>query len=458
MAGTADRSPDDAVARKAIAAASFGNAMEWYDFSVYAFFASYLAQNFFRPGDPTSALISTFVVFGAGFVARPLGAVVIGSYGDRVGRKAALVLSIATMGAGILILAVAPPYAVLGLGAPLLLLVGRLLQGFSAGGEIGGAAAFMIEHAPADRRASYASWLQASMGIANLMSAVVGLAITTVFDESTVTEWAWRIPFVLGLLIIPVGFYTRRRLPEPTPFERSREQAERSRSREQAVAGHRRDDPLRRLLAEHLGTLLLGFLFSVLWTVAVYAFVIYLPTYYRSAAVGLGFTARQSFLATVVGNVVLIAGCLLAGRLADRVGAKRVVLGGSAALLVVPLPCLLWLHAQPSTPVLLVVHTLLSATVAVFVGVAPATLPMAFPVAVRSTGTALSYNVAAIFFAGFTPALMTWATARLTGYAPALWVALGALVCLASAPALFRRIDEVGRVNARSLQIDDQIV
>jgi MHS family proline/betaine transporter-like MFS transporter len=197
----------------------------------------------------------------------------------------------------------------------------------------------------------------------------------------------------------------------------------------------------------------------VLWTVAVYAFVIYLPTYYRSPAVGLGFTARQSFLATVVGNVVLIAGCLLAGRLADRVGAKRVVLRGATALLVVPLPCLMWLHAQPSTPVLLVVHTLLSATVAAFVGVAPATLPMAFPVAVRSTGTALSYNVAAIFFAGFTPALMTWATARLTGYAPALWVALGALVCLASAPALFRRTDAVGGgVNARSLQIDDRIV
>jgi MHS family proline/betaine transporter-like MFS transporter len=445
MAGTADRSPDDAVARKAIAAASFGNAMEWYDFSVYAFFASYLAQNFFRPEDPTSALISAFVVFGAGFVARPLGAVVIGSYGDRVGRKAALVLSIATMGAGILVLAVAPPYAVLGVGAPLLLLVGRLLQGFSAGGEIGGAAAFMIEHAPVERRARYAAWLQASMGIANLMSAVVGLTITTVFSESTVTEWAWRIPFVLGLLIIPVGFYTRRRLPEPAPFERA--QAEPSRG-----------TPLRRLLAEHLDTLLLGFLFSVLWTVAVYAFVIYLPTYYRSPAVGLGFTARQSFLATVVGNVVLIAGCLLAGRLADRVGAKRVVLAGAAALLVVPMPCLVWLHAQPSTPVLLVVHTLLSATVAAFVGVAPATLPMAFPVGMRSSGTALSYNVAAIFFAGFTPALMTWATVRLTAYAPALWVALGSLVCLASASALFRRIDMVGRVNARTLQIDERIV
>ncbi|WP_051580457.1 MFS transporter [Pseudonocardia acaciae] len=419
------------IAGRSIAAASFGNAMEWYDFSVYAFFASYVAQNFFRQGDATSALLSTFVVFGAGFIARPLGAVVIGMYGDRIGRKAALVLSIATMGAGTLILAATPPYVFIGIGAPILLLIGRLLQGFSAGGEIGGAAAFMIEHAPPERRARYAAWLQASMGISNLMSAIVGLAITTAFDEATVSDWAWRIPFVLGLLIIPVGLYTRRKLPEPEVFERER--------------ARRRDDtgPLRRLFAEHPGTLVLGFLFSVLWTVSVYAFVIYLPTYLRAPSVGLGFTAQQSFLATVVGNVVLVIGCLAFGRLADHIGAKPIVVAGSVALLVVPMLGLLWLHAQPSTPVLLVVQVLLSATVSVFVGVAPATLPMAFPVAVRSTGMALSYNVAAIFFAGFTPALMTWATVRLTVYAPALWVAVGSVACLAAVPALFRRIEAV---------------
>nr|WP_281172555.1 MFS transporter [Pseudonocardia spinosispora] len=312
-----------------------------------------------------------------------------------------------------------------------MLLVARLLQGFSAGGEIGGAAAFMIEHAPVEKRARYAAWLQASMGISNLMSAVVGLTITTVFTSSQVSDWAWRIPFVIGLLIIPVGFYTRRRLPEPEAFSRA------------AAARENDRDPLRRLLTEHLATLVTGFLFSVLWTVAVYAFVIYLPTYYISPAVGLGFTAQQAFLATVVGNIVLIVGCLMVGRLADRIGARRIVVASSVTMLVLPVLCLMWLHAQPSTIVLLVVHCLLSANVAAFVGVAPATLPMAFPVAVRSTGLALSYNIASIFFAGFTPALMTWATARFTVLAPAVWVAFGALVCLVSVPALFRQIARV---------------
>lgn len=420
----------ESVARRSVAAASVGNALEWYDFTVYAFFASYVAHNFFQNNDPTSALISTFVVFGAGFVARPLGAVVVGMYGDRRGRKAALMLSMATMGIGTLVLAVTPPAAFIGFAAPALLLVGRLLQGFSAGGEIGSAAAYLIEQAPPDRRARYAAWLQASMGISNLIAAIVGVTITTLFSESAINDWAWRIPFVLGLLIIPVGVYIRRRLPETETFERHR-----------AEEGPKRN-PLKVLITEHPKAMLTGFLFSVLWTVCVYALVIYAPTYYKDEAVGLGFTAQESFTASLVGNVMLVIGCLLAGRLADRVGGKPVIVYSSLALLVLPLPCLLLLHAQPTMPVLVTVHTLLCAVVAAFVGVAPSTLPRAFPVAVRSTGLSLSYNIAAIFFAGFTPALMTWATAEVTVYAPALWVGVGSLACLCAVPALFRQIQQ----------------
>ncbi|MFF2300484.1 MFS transporter [Arthrobacter sp. NPDC058127] len=271
-------SSDTSVGRRAVVAASFGNAMEWYDFSVYAFFATYIANNFFHENDPTTALINTFIVFGAGFVARPLGAVLIGMYGDRVGRKAALMLSIATIGLGTLVIAMAPPMVFIGIAAPLLLLVGRLFQGFSAGGEIGGAAAFMIEHAPKGRQGLYSSWLQASMGISNLISAVVGFTITSVFPASTVNEWAWRIPFILGLLIVPVGFYIRHKLPETGDFESRRAQSTGGRN------------PLVQLFAKHPRWLITAFLFSVMWTVCVYAFVIYLPTYYQSAAVGLRFT------------------------------------------------------------------------------------------------------------------------------------------------------------------------
>ncbi|WP_016905911.1 MFS transporter [Streptomyces xiaopingdaonensis] len=424
--------------RRAVAAAAFGNAMKWYDFSVYAFFASYIAHNFFRDDDPTSALMSTFVVFGAGFVARPLGAVIGGVYGDRMGRKAALMLSIGAMGIGTLIIAAAPPIAFIGVGAPILLLAGRLFQGFSTGGEIGGAAAYMLENAPADRRSLYSSWLQASMGISNLLSALVGFTITTVFPEEAVQDWAWRIPFLLGLLIIPIGLYIRRSLPESEEFTRH----------SAADAIRPKPGPLRGLVTEYPKELCAAFLFSILWTVCVYAFLIYLPTYYKDPAIGLGFSSQQAFLASLFGNAVVIVGCLAGGWIADRVGARQVVVWSSVAMVLIPTPCLWWLHSQPNLTVLLLVHAVLCASVAAFSGVAPSVLPRVFPVAVRSTGLAVSYNLAAVFFAGTTPALMTWATARLTVYAPTLWVIIGCLCCLASVPALFRQVDHVTRQEA----------
>lgn len=422
------------VARKSVAAAAFGNAMEWYDFSVYAFFASYIAHNFFRSGNATSALMSTFVVFGAGFVARPLGALVGGVYADRIGRKAALMMSIGAMGIGTLIIAVAPPVATIGVGAPILLLIGRLFQGFSTGSEIGGAASFLIESAPADRRSLYASWLQASMGISNLLSALVGFIITSVFPESALQDWAWRIPFVLGLLIIPVGVYIRRQLPETEAFT------------EQDVAagddGHL-SGPLRTLLTEHRDALGTALLVSMLWTISVYAFLIYLPTYYKLPEAGLGFTDQQTFLASLVGNVVVLVGCLAAGRLADRVGTRPLLVGSAVSMIVLPTPCLMWLHAQPYVPVLLAVHMVLCATVAGFAGVISSVLPRAFPVRVRSTGLSLSYNIAAVCFAGTTPLLMTWATADLTVYAPTIWVVIGSACCLTVLPSLYRQVRRV---------------
>ncbi|WP_371537491.1 MFS transporter [Streptomyces sp. NBC_00466] len=433
-----------AVARRSVAAAAFGHAMEWYDFSVYAFFAGYIAHNFFRDGDATSALVSTFVVFGAGFVTRPLGAVIGGSYADRIGRKAALMLSIGAMGIGTLILAVTPSATLIGAGAPILLLIARLFQGFSTGGEIGGAAAFLVESAPADRRALYSSWLQASMGISNLLAALVGFVITSVLPESAVQDWAWRIPFVLGLLIIPVGLYIRRRLPETEAFtERGATAGAEGTAAPPAAATAGARGPLRTLLAEHRGTLGTAVLVSMLWTVCVYAFLIYLPTYYEQSGIGLGFTSRQAFLASLLGNIVVIGGCLTAGRLADRVGTRPLLVGSATAMIIVPMPCLMWLHAQPRLPVLLIVHAVLCATVSGFSGVVSAVLPRAFPVAVRSTGLSVSYNIAAVLFAGTTPVLMTWATSDLTVYAPALWVIIGSVCCLAALPALYRHVQRV---------------
>jgi MHS family proline/betaine transporter-like MFS transporter len=194
---------------RAVVAASIGNMLEWYDFTVYASFAIYIAHNFFPSNDPSIDLLKAFLAFGVGFIVRPIGAIIIGIYGDRAGRKAALTLTILVMAAGTLIIAAAPIYAVIGFGAPLLLLTGRILQGFSAGGEIGGAAAFLVENASADRKGIYASWLQASMGMSNILGALVAMSVTALLAPDQIMSWGWRIPFMVGLLIAPVGLVLR---------------------------------------------------------------------------------------------------------------------------------------------------------------------------------------------------------------------------------------------------------
>ena len=426
--------------RRSVIAASFGNALEWYDFSVYAFFAGYIAANFFQAGDQTQAILATFVVFGAGFIARPLGSVVVGIVSDRKGRKPALLLSLFTMALGVFLIGSAPTTATIGIAAPLLLLVGRLLQGFSAGGELGSAAAYLVENAPKNRRGTYAAWLQASMGISNVLSAVAGLAITSLFTNEEVTAWAWRLPFIFGLLVVPVGLYIRRHLPETGEF---RDQARHRSTWETVVM----------LFRDNWRSLVAGFGFCILWNTAVYTFIIFGPTYYRITP-ALGFDEHQAFLASTIGNVFFVAACAAAGRLADRVGRRRMLVTGCGLLIVVPLALLLLLHSVPTVLTLLVVHSVLCVNIAVFVGVAPATLPMAFPTATRSTGVSVTYNLAAIGFAGFIPALLTWAGATLTSYSPAILVALCAAVSLASVPPLFQEIgkqestDEEARVHA----------
>jgi MHS family proline/betaine transporter-like MFS transporter len=190
---------------RAVVAVAITNMLEWYDFIVYAFFAVYIAQNFFPSDDPSVDLLKAFLAFGLGFVIRPLGAIVIGVYGDRAGRKAALVLTIMTMAAGTLLIAVAPTYAAIGVGAPLMLVAGRALQGFSAGGEIGGAAAFLVEHAPPNKKGIFASWLQASMGMSNILGALVAFSVTTWLPVEAVT--AWGCVSLSPWLAVPVGLF-----------------------------------------------------------------------------------------------------------------------------------------------------------------------------------------------------------------------------------------------------------
>jgi MHS family proline/betaine transporter-like MFS transporter len=417
---------------RAIVATSIGNMLEWYDFTVYALFAGYIAGNFFPGDDANSRLIKTFLVFGLGFVVRPLGAVLIGNFGDRAGRKAALTLTILLMAAGTAIIAFAPGYATLGIGAPVLLLFGRVLQGFSAGGEIGGATAYLLESADSAHGGRAASWLEASMGMANIMGALVAFAVTASLSPSQVQAWGWRIPFIVGLAIAPVGLYLRRTLDETEAFQE--EAARRARDHTERKA------PLLEIFRLHGRSLIVGLCAAIPWAVAVYVLMIYLPTYVQHPDT-FNFSARQAFGASLIANIPFVVGCVWFGSLSDRIGRRRSLMISATLLLVLVLPLFLWLKASPTLPTLILVQSIVCILVASFVGVAPAALSEIFPTGVRSTGTSIVYNGAFTLFGGFAPMILTWLTQRSGGsiYSPAWYVMLAAAVGLVAIPFLEHR-------------------
>jgi MFS transporter, MHS family, proline/betaine transporter len=417
LAGEPLAKPHYAGAR-AILAASIGNALEWYDFSVYAFFAIYISRNVFPNQGGASALINAFLIYGVAFVARPVGAVLLGAYGDRSGRRAALTLSLILMAAGSLCIAVAPPYAVIGLGAPLLILCGRLLQGLSAGGEIGGAVSFLVEHAPPERRGAYAAWLQSSMGVSNILGALTGATLSAALTPEQLSSWGWRVPFILGLSVAPVGLWLRARLEETPAFEAA------------ARAGRpqRLLTSLRDVFVEQPRALAVAAGISIVWVVGVYTLLLYMPTYVQRS---LGFSPSEAFTASVVGNVAMAVGCVLAGRLSDRIGRTLTVRIGALLLLVCTYPVLAWVVSARTVTALFVGQTLFCAIVSVFTGSVPAVLAALFPARLRSTGVSLTYNFAAVVFGGFAPAVLTFLTESTHNtMAPAFYVVGAAAVSL----------------------------
>lgn len=408
---------------RAILAASIGNALEWYDFSVYAFFAIYISRNVFPNQGGAGALINAFLIYGVAFVARPVGAVLLGAYGDRSGRRAALTLSLILMAAGSLCIAVAPPYAVIGLGAPLLILCGRLLQGLSAGGEIGGAVSFLVEHAPPERRGAYAAWLQSSMGVSNILGALTGATLSTLLTPEQLGSWGWRIPFVLGLSVAPVGLWLRASLEETPAFEAA------ERERQQTAGGPQHlMTSLRDVFVERPGALAIAAGISIVWVVAVYTLLLYMPTYMQRT---LGFTPSQAFTASVVGNFAMAIGCVVAGRVSDRVGRVLTVRVGALLLLVATYPVLAWVVSVRTVTALFIGQTLFCAIVSVFTGSVPAVLASLFPARLRSTGVSLTYNFAAVVFGGFAPAVLTFLTESTHNtMAPAFYVVAAAAVSL----------------------------
>lgn len=405
---------------KAVAAASIGNALEWYDFSVYAFFAIYISQNFFPESNSSIQLISAFLIFGVGFVIRPLGAVLLGNYGDRAGRKALLTFTIILMAAGVLIIGLAPTYAVIGIGAPIFILVGRVLQGFSAGGEMGGASAFLVEYANEENKGKYAAWLQASMALSNILGALVATCVTLVFTQEQVASWGWRIPFLLGVLIAPVGLYLRNKLDETPQFliEEKRKK-ERNEKQQQTM-------PIVKALFKYPKELVLGVAFSVLWVVSVYTLIIFMPTYEQQT---LHFSSFEAFVASLIANVFMFTGCLLSGLYSDKIGRQKMLLIATGLLFIGIYPMLVLIQNVHTFLMLILTQTVFCILVSLFVGVAPSALSEIFPTEVRSTGISLTYNLPNALLGGFAPAILTLFTEVFQNtFAPAWYVMICAVI------------------------------
>lgn len=425
--------------RRAIAAAVIGNAFEWYDFSVFVLFAPFIAEAFFPGESPAGALVNALLAFGVGFVARPVGAGLIGYYADRAGRKNALTITIGLMAAGTLLIAVAPTREVIGWAAPVLIIVGRLLQGLSAGGEIGSAGAFLFEHAPVGQRARFASWLQASMAISNLLGALVALTVRWIMPLDALEAWGWRLPFFLGLLIAPIGMWLRATVEETPDFLVNKAR--------RLPRAEKPSITVMRTLVGQGRNILRAFGISALWGASTYSLIIYMPIHLQTA---IGVPPSETFTASLAANALLFASCFVSGGLADRFGYRRVLTIAGWLLVVVPTVMISLLSARSGLPLLLVVEVALAIVVGLYSGAAPAVLAELFPSSVRSTAMSISYNGAITIFSGFAPAIIATMSAGPAGaLAPAIYVGVAAIAGLLAIGSLPNRQADGATANDR---------
>ncbi|WP_425127254.1 MFS transporter [Burkholderia gladioli] len=409
--------------RSAVIAAVIGNALEWYDFTVFSFMVVVIAELFFPSSSEYASLLLTTATFGVAFFMRPIGGIVLGLYADRAGRKAALSLVILLMTAGIFLIAAAPTYAAIGIGAPLLIVLGRLLQGFSAGGEFGSATAMLIEAAPRGRRGFYGSWQMSSQSAALLVGALVGTLVTHGLSSEALHAWGWRVPFLLGLLIGPIGYYLRRHLADSEVFLASKASARRV--------------TLGEVFAQHGREVLCGLGSVIALTVTIYVLISYLPTF---AVKQLKLPYAESFYAVIVGGLLLTVLTPLAGAWSDRIGRKTLSLWSLVATLALIYPLFLWLDAAPSVGRLVLVQGLLAITLSGYYGPFGAMIAELFPAQVRSTGLSLAYNVAVMLFGGFGQFIVTWLIkATGTPLAPTYYVMAGLALSVIAVACMPRR-------------------
>ncbi len=396
---------------------SSGNFLEMYDFMVFGYYAAAIGKAFFPSGTPFVSLMLSLMTFGAGFLMRPIGAIVLGAYTDRHGRRAGLLLTLGLMSVGILSIACMPGYATIGLLAPLFVLIGRLLQGFSAGMELGGVSVYLSEIATPSHKGFYVSWQSGSQQVAVMFAALVGVALNAKLPPEKMTAWGWRIPLLLGCVIIPFLFRLRRSLQETDEF---------------VARKHRPSAPeILRSLTANSWIVVIGMMMVTMTTVSFYMITAYTPTFGDSV---LHLASKDSLIVTLCVGASNLFWLPIMGALSDRVGRRPLLIVFTVLMLGTAYPAMLWLVGEPSFSRLLTVELWLSFLYGSYNGAMVVFLTEIMPVDVRTSGFSLAYSLATAVFGGFTPAISTYLIHRTGNRAiPGLWLSFAAACGLVAA-------------------------
>ncbi|MFI6204853.1 glycine betaine/L-proline transporter ProP [Streptomyces sp. NPDC051041] len=384
---------DSALVRRAVKAAALGNAMEWFDFGVYSYIAVTLGKVFFPSGDPTAQLLSTFGAFAAAFLVRPLGGMVFGPLGDRVGRQKVLALTMIMMAAGTFAIGLIPSYATIGVGAPILLLAARLVQGFSTGGEYAGASTFIAEYAPDKRRGFLGSWLEFGTLAGYIGGAGLVTVMTALLSADDLTSWGWRIPFLVAGPMGIIGLYLRLRLEETPAFAAEVEKAEAARPKV----------PLREMVTGQWKALLLCMGLVLVFNVTDYMLLSYMPSYLTGE---LKYDETHGLLVVLAVMALMMVVQPFAGALTDRIGRRPVIAAGCVGFLALSVPALLLIR-QGSLVAVGLGMAALGLLLVCFTSAMPSALPALFPTRVRYGSLSIGFNVSVSLFGGTTPLVVT---------------------------------------------------
>ena len=402
---------------RAVVRVSSGNFLEMYDFMVFGYYAAAIGRAFFPSGNEFASLMLSLMTFGAGFLMRPLGALVLGAYTDKHGRRAGLVLTLGLMSIGIVTIACTPGYATIGLLAPVLVLAGRLLQGFSAGMELGGVSVYLSEIATPGNKGFYVSWQSASQQMAVMFAALLGVILTMTLTPQSMTSWGWRVPLLVGCAIIPFLIRLRRSLEETDEF----------------LARPRRPSAseVLRSLASNWALVVIGTLMVTMTTVSFYMITAYTPTF-GSAVLRL--TSGDSLIVTLCVGASNLFWLPVMGALSDRVGRRPLLVACTLGMILTAYPAMLWLVDGPTFWKLLAVELWLSFLYGSYNGAMVVFLTEIMPVEVRTAGFSLAYSLATAIFGGFTPAISTYLIQQTGNRAvPGLWLSFAAVCGLVAA-------------------------